>query len=426
MVSLVAMRFEVALTWVSMSVLGCAAGDRPSDATPVAEVTAAPSDSGPDRDEGETNGLVVDAIEPVDAAEPLAADAACAATAATAKTEILPVDIIWVVDNSSSMAPAVAEIRAGLNAFASVVAGKGLDYKVIVLSLRNKTSPVAFGGSTRYPICIPAPLAGDDDCGNGPRFFHANLDVRSTQVLEQILGTLDQTDCYRRGQERGSEPWKAELRPEATKTFVVVTDDNSRLSATEFETFAGGKNPFNACTLPVGLRDPSRGGMFDGYVFGGLYGWGADADPSATCRYPDGTMPANAGVAYTTLVKKTGGPRAKICDGSAAWGPFFDAVATAVAKSAKLACELTIPLPESGTLDPAAVNVAVLGGGSTLIPKVAGAADCGTTLGWYYDDDTTPTKVVLCPAACDEANSAVGIDKPGKIDIQFGCKTVIR
>jgi hypothetical protein len=350
-------------------------------------------------------------------------DAACAKATAEAKTEILPVDIIWMVDNSSSMEPAVAEIKAGLNAFAALIGAKKLDYKVIMLALRSKTSPITVAGSTRYPVCIPPPLAGDDNCGNGPRFFHSHVDVKSTQPLEQFLGTLDQTEGYKVGQERGAEPWKAELRPTASRTIVVVTDDNSRLSATDFETFAGGKNPFNSLILPPGLLDPSRAGMFAGYVFGALYGWGSATDPSVKCKYADGTFPASAGPTYTTLVSKTGGPRAQICGGKSAWTPFFDAIATAVAKTAKLACELELPVPSTGTLDPSAVNVKIA---DVLIPKVANAAACGTSVAWYYDNDLTPTKVILCPAACDAANASVGVDKPGKIEVLFGCKTVIK
>ena len=54
------------------------------------------------------------------------------------------------------------------------------------------------------------------------------------------------------------------------------------------------------------------------------------------------------------------------------------------------------------------------------------ATACGTSVGWYYDNDAAPTKVMLCPAACDLANTTVGVDKPGRIDVLFGCKTVIK
>ncbi len=170
--------------------------------------------------------------------------------------------------------------------------------------------------------------------------------MKSTQPLEQILGTLGQTQGYALGDIRGGEPWKDQLRPDATKTFVVVTDDNSRMSATEFETFKGGTNPYLGSTqLPPGLLDPSWNGLFDGYRFDGIYGWGSDNDPSVMCKYQDGTLPASPGPTYTVLVNKTVGVRAQICDGAQAWGPFLQAVAQAVSQTSKLSCTLDLPAP---------------------------------------------------------------------------------
>ncbi|HSN98958.1 MAG TPA: hypothetical protein VLS89_11755 [Candidatus Nanopelagicales bacterium] len=354
-------------------------------------------------------------------------DAACATALEEAPTQQLPVDIIWMVDNSVSMAPAIAEVTAGLNAFAALIAGQQLDYKVIMLSLRSKTSPVVVGGSNRYPVCIPPPLAGNADCGNGPRFFHSSIDIRSTQPLEQFLGTLGQTAGYTLGEARGGEPWQAELRPAATKTLVVVTDDNARLSATDFENFPGGQNPFNSLTLPPGILHPSWGGLFDGYLFSGIYGWGSNQDPGVTCQFADGSSPPSPGPTYTTLVNSTGGVRARLCDGGAAWGPFFDAVAQAVEQTSQLSCEVAIPTPSDGTLDPALVNVRIKSSNVEItLVKVSGASDCGPGGGWYYDDPAAPTKVMLCPASCDAARDEVGPGKDGRIEVLFGCETVVQ
>lgn len=354
-------------------------------------------------------------------------DAACAAVAEKATVDVLPVDIIWIVDNSSSMAPAVAAVQSGLNAFASVIGAKNLDYHVVMLSLRSATSPVTTGGKTRYPVCIPQPLAGDPQCGNGTRFFQSSMDIKSTQPLEQLLGTLDQTNGYKSGEERGGEPWAQALRPNATKTIVVVTDDNSRLTPYELDNFAGGPNPGNSgLTLPAGLLHPSRSGQFDGYVFNAIYG-ASLVTPGSLCTYTNGSKPASAGSAYTQLVAQTHGVRAEICDSAAAWAPFFDAVAQAVIKTSKLACELAIPVPQNGTLDPNEINVQIAGGtGTKPLVKVPGAASCANDLGWYYDDDKAPTKVLLCPKACDAAQTSANMGASSEIQVLFGCKSIIK
>jgi hypothetical protein len=359
---------------------------------------------------------------------PFDPDAACVSSAQIADPTPLPVDIIWMIDNSSSMAPAVAEVNAGINAFANLIAGKSLDYRVIMLSLRSKTSPIQVGGSTRYPICVPPPLAGDANCGNGPRFFHSSIDLRSTQTFEQFLGSLGQTSGFQQGQSLGGEPWQAWLRPEATKTILVVTDDNARLTAQEFETFTGGPNPFNSTTLPPGILDPVWKGMFDGYLFGGVYGWGDPKNPSVRCTYPNNAMPASGGSTYSALVTKTGGPRAKICDGASAWGPFFSDVATAVLANSKIACEMPIPDPGGGQqVDPTKVNVTLDDNGVvTNLTKTAGKGTCDSSMSWYFDDDTAPTKVILCPTACASAQSIVGASKKGAVRVLFGCASVVK
>ena len=355
----------------------------------------------------------------------LAPDAACSRSGVAAQVERLPVDIIWVVDNSISMAPAIDEVIRGLNTFASVVGSRGLDYRVVLLSLRNVQRNVTVPDGPRYAVCIPAPLAGDARCGNGPRFFHSSVDIRSTQPLEQLLGTLGQTMGYTASDPRGGEGWREFLRPAASKTLVVVTDDQSRLSADQFETFRGGTNP-NSRTfdLPPGLLDPSWGGLFTNYTFSGIYGWGDAANPAVRCMYPGGTSAPASGAVYSTLVSRRGGVRARICDGASTWAPFFDRIATAVERTSRIACDLAIPTPPGGSvLDPRLVNVVVRGTTETLIGKVANAAACRSTGGWYYDDEARPTRVNLCPASCDRANEELR-GGSAAIEVQFGCITI--
>ncbi|MCZ7682353.1 MAG: hypothetical protein M5U28_27605 [Sandaracinaceae bacterium] len=94
---------------LSLLLMGCSCGNPPRiplvDASADARVpmdarveldAAGPTDAGPPPDRG-----------------PLDPDAACASETATAIVERLPVDIVWVVDNSVSMQPAIEEVQAG-------------------------------------------------------------------------------------------------------------------------------------------------------------------------------------------------------------------------------------------------------------------------------------------------------------------------
>jgi hypothetical protein len=405
-------------------------------------------DSGP-RDDGS----VLDASITADATPPpprdsgpipdgsfLDPDAACSQALLEATVERLPVDIVWVVDNSASMAPAIDQVTAGLNEFATVIESSGIDYRVIMLALRGRGATTV-SGSTRYAVCIPPPLSGDTTCGDGPRFFQVEADIRSTQPVEQILGTLAQTTGYLETDDVGSAPWRDLLRADATKTIVFVTDDNSRtcarpvgtcaasdppLTSTSLEDFPGGPNPFNSRTLGPGLLTSTYGDLFAGYTVSAVYGWGSETDDDVRCSYSDGSMPPSAGQTYSELVRRTGGVRARICDGAGAWAPFFDAVATAVTRTSRIACDVAIPPPGDGlVLDPNRVNVIVrTSDGPVYLPRRAGASACDERGGWYYDDPDMPTRVFLCPASCEYAQGELGPEGTG-LDVQLGCDSIL-
>jgi len=256
-------------------------------------------------------------------------DAACATASAPAIVERRPVDIILVVDNSGSMAPAIAQVRAGINTFADELFASGLDYRLILLTLRGAPSS---GPTGPHRLCVDPPLAGAD-CGDGERFFHIDVNIGSTKPIEQLLGTLGQRAGYGASDSDGSEPWEHLLRPEATKTIVVVTDDNARtcdrrgpssrvcdvgdppLTVTSLEDFPGGGNPFSSLTIGPGLLTASYGSLFEGYTFNAIYGWGSETDPDVECTYAGGGSVEAPGHTYTTLVQRTAGVRARICDG---------------------------------------------------------------------------------------------------------------
>lgn len=426
--------WKKALALASLVALGCGDDDRVTrDGVPfdggTDGGTVGPRDFGAPTDAG-----------PLPDRSFLPPDAACATATAEAEVERLPVDIIWVVDNSVSMQPAIDQVTAGLNDFAALIAASGLDYRVIMLSLRG-AGELRVGGRSRYGVCIPEPLAGDASCGDGPRFFQVNVDIHSTQPIEQILGTLGQTSGYTAGSQHGSEPWRDLLRPEASKTFVVVTDDNSRtcdrpvgtcaggdpaLTVTSLEDFPGGPNPFNSRELGPGILTAEYGDLFEDYLFSGIYGWGSESNPDVLCMYPGGGEPPSPGQTYSALVDRTGGVRAQICDGASAWGPFFDSVATAVTGTSRIECTLALPAPPDGmALDVDRVNVTIRGAsGETTIPRVDGAGACGAGDGWHYDDPVSPSEVTLCPATCDFARDEI-TDASHGISVLFGCETIL-
>jgi hypothetical protein len=97
-------------------------------------------------------------------------------------------------------------------------------------------------------------------------------------------------------------------------------------------------------------------------------------------------------------------------------------LAESVIIGARLDCSWDIPPPPDGqTFDKTRVNVRYTAsdGSETPYGKVEG--ECGDRQGWYYDDESAPTKILVCPATCD----AIQDDPDARIDIVFGCATVI-
>jgi len=80
-----------------------------------------------------------------------------------------------------------------------------------------------------------------------------------------------------------------------------------------------------------------------------------------------------------------------------------------------LTCEFTLPQPDPpNTINPSLVNVLFNG---NLIFKVANEAACDPTQGgWHYNDEAAPTRILLCPASCNQVTN-----QTGRIDVELGC-----
>lgn len=91
-------------------------------------------------------------------------------------------------------------------------------------------------------------------------------------------------------------------------------------------------------------------------------------------------------------------------------------------RGAALGCNYNIPVPAMGQPDYTKVNVQYTpsNGPAEVFPHYPDKASCPANGdGWYYNNNASPTQIILCDATC----AKVSADQMGKIDILLGCKT---
>jgi hypothetical protein len=294
----------------------------------------------------------------------------------------VPSDIIWVVDQSGSMNQETQYVQSKINDFATSISASNIDYHVIMIASTSASND----------ICVPAPLS-NGSCGNNTNFRLVNHSISSHDALTKFVSYYSEFSDF--------------LRPEAMKHIIIVTDDNASNASTA------------AATFKTALANVTPAGMFDSYKVHAIYAYGNGQ--SSGCSGPFGTG-AQEGTVYTTLVTDTGGARGVICEDD--WTTVFNDISAAVVSGSQIACELAVPTPTDGeTLDPTKVNVKYQSGTGTgtTLPQVTDAAACGTSSGWYYDDNAAPTKITLCPATCTQVQG----DDSANVKIELGCSTQI-
>jgi hypothetical protein len=309
-------------------------------------------------------------------------DAACQALSMEAENEVLPADIIIAIDNSGSMDEEAVWVQQNMNGFSQQIVAAKVDVRVILLS--------SYPGNENG-VCVDPPL-GAGGCpttdSKPPSFLHLNQEVSSHDALEQFVSAYPQ--------------YRSMLRPNATKHFVVVTDDESDVTAANF-------------TRDILARDPA---VFANFKFHGIFSY-----TEGNNDHCDG-LSAGEGKIYKQLVQQTGGVSGDLCLQN--FKPVFDQLGKAVIGGSKLACEWKIPPPPAGkTFVPNQTNVSYgVGPGRRPIPNVDSPSACASVpdgWAWFYDDNVRPTKISVCPKACTTIQS----DATARIDISFGCPTVI-
>lgn len=94
-------------------------------------------------------------------------------------------------------------------------------------------------------------------------------------------------------------------------------------------------------------------------------------------------------------------------------------------RNAEVGCQFDIPTPPNGMdVDPDKVNFSYtpMGQGTPkIILRADDLADCNGQPGWYYDNNGSPSKIILCPASC----STIQNDTEAKVNVLFGCKSQV-
>lgn len=94
-------------------------------------------------------------------------------------------------------------------------------------------------------------------------------------------------------------------------------------------------------------------------------------------------------------------------------------------RTAALGCDFAIPPPPNGQdINPTKVNFTYTPGGNgdpLTLPGADSLEDCGGQPGWYYDNNTNPTKIIVCPASC----ATIQNDSEAEVNVEFGCATIV-
>jgi hypothetical protein len=350
------------------------------------------------------------------------AEAACAMlTTAGEPGKKRPVDIIFVIDNSGSMSEEIAAVRRNIDHdFAAIIDESDLqiDYRVLMLSQF---------GETGTGVCIDPPLAGAD-CSQGlaktnsDRYFQLDLLIGSNDPLCQILDALDNPSLDKRAP-KGLETW---LRPEASKAFVLITDDSARCRYTDAEMDviigADGFDPFeDALKFHAALKAKSPEHFGGHYQFFSIVGMAVHGDqpqavfPSEPIENTTCSTAPTPGQVYQALSVATDALRYPVCEGRS-FDALFQALAQSVIQTASAECTYQLPeVREPQVLDLPSVNLEVRRSPDMdpqHFDQVEGASACKDAHSFYIHD-----RIELCPEACQLLQRS----PDPSVQILYGC-----
>ncbi len=390
-----------------------------------------------------------------------------------------PADIVFIIDNSGSMGDEIDEIQSNLNtSFAAIIAGSGIDYRVIMLTSHGGTNSILQPSST---VCITQPLSSltttdvapvdgvPDACDGAPgnvpsQFYHFDVHlggssgngVQSTDGLCILLETLYGSDGGGYADEWGLHPegWIKFLREDAVKVFVMVTDDGTfctpqlpqfpnapqlRDRVSQGTMIADGKTTATRFDNLLTSLAPNQFGTPEdrNYLWYSIVGIEPKVVPaqgylpSEPIETNDGDCPGADGATNNSYSPNTGnqwlsvgtkGLRFPVC-ATGEYDTVFNSIAEGVIKSTAIPCEFDLPAPEDGQEpDLNTLNIVYepgdVPGAESEFDRVVGEAACGVLDNAFWVDETVvPSRIHLCPYACNRIED----DSLAELGVRFQC-----
>ncbi len=277
----------------------------------------------------------------------------CTMRTLSAGERFAPVDMVWVVDSSRSMANEQARIEQTMNEFVRDAEARSFDVRLVMITADD---------------IVPPPLGDDSE-----RYLFVQRDVASRAPLQALIDELPRYEGF--------------LRPHAALHFVVVTDDDSDLGAgafvNELDRRLGRSYVVHAVASPdVGGLPCRNEGSADECA-------PSDQRASRVCGA------ASIGREYSALAQRFGGEEISICleDWRDVFGPLLKAVTPT-----KIPCDIQVPPTQVPY-----TNVEIrLGDSQQRLARVTGPDSCSAQLAAYYyvTGPDGAQQLTLCPNAC--------------------------